>query len=86
MDLGVCQFCGDPVPLGASFVNTGPTDWDDPAKPPSERFVPVDEDIHGLSPFVVSHPACYANDQGVEALVGLVDESHRVMRSHLGGD
>lgn len=73
------------MPLGASFVNTGPTDHNDPAKPRTERFVPVDEDIHGWTPFVVSHSACYANERGVEALVALVDESHRLMRVVHGG-
>jgi hypothetical protein len=80
MDLGVCQFCGLPVPLRSSFVNTGPADMNDPAKPRSEKFVPVDEDIHGWSPWVVSHPCCYASERGVEALVALVDKSHRFMR------
>ena len=67
--------------MGASFVNVGPTDWNDPARPKSEKWVPVDEDIHGWSPFVVVHPVCYAKQHGVHRLVELVDESHRLMRS-----
>jgi hypothetical protein len=66
--------------MGASFVDTGPTDHNDPSAPRSVRWVPVDEDIHGWTPFVIAHPACFAREQGVEALVNLVDESHRLMR------
>lgn len=81
MSLGVCQFCGRPVQIRASFVHTGPTDPTDPAKPRRERFVPVDEDIHGWTPFVMSHPTCYAHERGVDALLDLVDQSHRSMRA-----
>jgi hypothetical protein len=81
--IGVCRVCGLGVAAGASFVNTGPTDWNDQAKPHSVRWVPVDEDIHGWTPFVITHPACFAREQSVEALVQLVDESHRFMRQRL---
>ena len=78
--IGVCSICGREVSLGASFVNTVPTDWNEQTKPRSLRFVPIDEDIHGGTPFVIAHPTCFAREQGVEALVHLVDESHRSMR------
>jgi hypothetical protein len=81
---GVCSVCGQQVAVGAAFINIGPTDPHDPDKPKSERWVPVDEDIHGWSPFVIVHPACYARQEGVEKLVGLVDESHRLLRSRAG--
>ncbi len=81
MDYGICSVCGQPVLQGAAFVNIGPTDSADPAKPRRVRYVPVDEDIHGWSPFVLNHPACYASEYGLDALLRLVDESHRFMRS-----
>jgi len=80
MSIGKCHICGDEVPLGASFIDTGPTDWADPSAPRQVRWIPVDEDIHGWSPFVIAHPACFVRENGVEALVDLVDESHRLMR------
>jgi len=83
MSLGACSICGEDVQQGASFINTGPTDSNDPTKPKSLRWVPVDEDIHGWSPFVISHPACFAREAGAEALMKLVDESHRLMRRSL---
>ncbi len=81
MDYGACSVCGRPVNAGAAFVNIGPTDWADPRKTRTKRFIPVDEDIHGWSPFVLNHPACYASENGLDALLRLVDESHRFMRS-----
>jgi hypothetical protein len=48
------------------------------------RFVPVDEDIHGWSPFELVHPTCFARQFGVEKLVSLVDDSHRLIRRRLG--
>jgi hypothetical protein len=84
MSIGVCHLCGQSVELGSSFIDTGPTDTYDPTTPPYVRWVPVDEDIHGWSPFVIAHPSCYAAEKGVDALVLLVDESHRHMRSILG--
>ena len=83
MDYGVCDVCGQPVAAGSSFINTGPTDWNDPSKPKSQRWVPADEDIHGWSPFVLTHPICFAGETGLAALVALVDESHRMMRRQL---
>jgi len=41
------------------------------------------EDIHGWSPFVLTHPSCFLGEAGVAALVALVDESHRLMRRQL---
>jgi hypothetical protein len=55
----------------AAFVNIGPTDWNDPSKPRSTRFVPQGTDIHGWSPFVVAHPACFALTEGQEAFDAL---------------
>jgi hypothetical protein len=82
--IGVCSVCGQQVAFGAAFINVGPTDPHDPDKPKSERWVPLDEDIHGWSTFVIIHPVCYARQEGVEKLVGLVDESHRFMRRVAG--
>lgn len=78
--LGPCTVCGRDIVLGAAFINIGPTDWNDPERPKLERYVPVDEDIHGWSPFVTMHPACYSRQEGIEKLLHLVDESHRHMR------
>ena len=82
--IGICSVCGQQVLLGAAFINIGPTDPHDLDEPKSERWVPVDEDIHGWSPFVIVHPTCYARQEGVEKLVGLVDESHRLFRRRAG--
>ena len=81
--LGVCSICGREVPLGASFISIGPSDQIDPSKPRSLRWIPVDEAIHGWSPFVVAHPMCFAEAEGFETVIGLVDESHRFMRKML---
>src|SRR6476620_11617641 len=78
--LGVCDLCGQTIPLGSSFINVGPTDRRDPDRPKALRFVPVDEDIHGWTPFVVEHPACFAATHGVVAVLQLVDDSHRRLR------
>lgn len=83
MDYGSCHVCGQPVTAGSSFINTGPTDASNASKPNTHRWVPVDEDIHGWSPFVLSHPACFAAENGVSELVALVDDSHRFMRQVL---
>lgn len=80
MDLGVCQFCGKPLPLEISFVESGPTNCVVSSKPRHEKWVPVEEAIHGWEPFVVSHPVCYAKAHGVAALVALVDEHDRTTR------
>ncbi|MEY2474223.1 MAG: hypothetical protein QOK28_3552 [Actinomycetota bacterium] len=66
--------------MGASFIDTSPTDWNDPTRPKSNRWIPVDEDIHGWTPFVITHPTCFAREFGIETLVALVDDSHRLMR------
>jgi hypothetical protein len=58
-------------------VNIGPTDWNDPDKPKSKRYVPEGTDIHGWTPFVVAHPECFARDEGVEVLRGLIDAAQR---------
>ncbi len=81
MDYGACSACGQPVAAGASFSNIGPTEWTDQSKPKQERFVPVDDDIRGWSPFVLNHPACSAGERGLDALLELVDQPHRFMRS-----
>ena len=82
-DLGPCSFCGTSIPFRASFVDTHPTDSKEPWKPRTSRWVPVDEDVHGWTPFEIAHPACFAREHGVAALVELVDESHRFMRDML---
>jgi hypothetical protein len=76
MSIGTCHVCGLDVTYGSSFVNIGPTDWNDPGKEQSKRWVPADEDIHGWTPFVVAHPVCFVQDEGVAALVALVDDGH----------
>jgi hypothetical protein len=83
--LGVCSACGKPITAGASFVDIGPTDSDGRDKPRRANFVPVESDIHGWSPFETQHPECFAAHAGVERLVALVDESHRLMRTKLAG-
>jgi hypothetical protein len=83
MDYGVCAVCGESILAMSSFVNTGPSDMNDPGKAPYERWVPVDEDIHGWTPFILKHPACYASERGVQALVRLVDASDRRWRRRL---
>ena len=83
MSIGVCHLCGQDVALGSSFIDTGPTDSKEPTRPPSVRWVPVEEEVHGWSPFVIAHPSCYAAENGVDALILLVDESHRFMRAAL---
>jgi len=81
--IGVCAICAREIATGASFVDTGPTDSKEPSKARSVRWIPVDEDIHGWTPFEIAHPGCWASVHGVEALVALVDESHRFMRTVL---
>jgi hypothetical protein len=80
MSIGKCHICGADVMAGASFIDTGHTDQTDPGAPRKVRWVPVDEDIHGWSPFVIAHPVCFAREKGVDMLVDLVDQSHRRMR------
>ena len=46
-NMGLCSVCGLAVASGESSTNTGPTDSNDPTKPTSVRWVPVDADIHG---------------------------------------
>lgn len=83
MDYGPCAVCGRPIAAMSSFVDTGPTDPADPDKAPYEKWVPADEDIHGWTPFVLKHPACYASERGVQALVELVDASDDRWRRRL---
>jgi hypothetical protein len=83
--LGVCSACRKPIADGASFVDIGPTDSGDRHKPRRVHFVPVESDIHGWSPFETQHPECFAAHAGIERLVALVDESHRLMRGTLAG-
>jgi len=75
---------GSDVAFGSSFINIGATDSKDPTAPRSVRFVPVDEDIHGWSPFELVHPTCFARQYGVDKLVSLIDDSHRLIRRGLG--
>lgn len=82
-NLGVCSICGLTVAAGESFINTGPTDSSDPIKPRSVRWVPVDTDIHGWTPFVLDHPACWAGEHSIHEFIGLVDDSHRLLRATL---
>jgi hypothetical protein len=84
-ELGVCSVFGQGVLVGEAFIDTGPTDWNDPIKKPSVTWVPVATDIHGWSPFVVAHPACWAREHSIEDLVLHVDESHRQLRAELRG-
>ena len=81
MSIGTCHVCGLDVAYGSSFVNIGATDWTEPSKEQTSRWVPVNEDIHGWTPFVVAHPVCFARDKGVAALGALVDESDRLRRA-----
>jgi hypothetical protein len=82
LGVGPCGVCGHDITSGSAFINIGPTDLNVPDKPKYVRWVPVDEDIHGWSPFVTMHPACYAQQEGIERLLRLVDESHRLLRTH----
>ena len=81
--IGPCSLCGKPIAFGASFVNISPTDYYNQDKPRAAKWIPVDEDIHGWSPFEIQHPACFADQSGIERLIELVDQSHRFMRSAL---
>jgi hypothetical protein len=83
MDYGVCDICGTAIASRSAFVNTGPTDWHDPDKPKRRSWVAADTDIHGWTPFVLTHPVCFANEEGVEALVALVEDSDRRMQRQL---
>lgn len=70
---GRCHLCGEDVQADAAFVNIGPTDWNDPAKPKSKWYVAEGTDIHGWTPFVVAHPDCFARDEGDEELRRLIE-------------
>ena len=77
-DYGVCEHCGRPVGQGTAFVNTGPTDWANPQEPKQVRYVRSGADIHGWTPFVLTHPACWAEEHGSAALQELVDDAARL--------
>lgn len=64
---GICDICGRAVEANGAFVNIGPTDWSDPSKPKSRRWVPAGTDIHGWTPFVGEHPPCFAEVNGQDA-------------------
>jgi len=81
--IGPCSSCGQPIEVAASFIDIGPTDFGDPDKPRPVRWVPVDEEIHGWTPFEIQHPRCFAHAVSLERLVVAVDESHRLMRRRL---
>ena len=83
MGIGTCYVCGLDVAERSSFVNAGPTDQNDPAKGRARRWVAADEDIHGWTPFLPAHPVCFAQGEGVAALVALVDESDCLWRRRL---
>jgi|GEM_PF-6996098 len=83
-NVGICSLCGQGVASGDSFIDTGPTDWSDPTTLPASRWVPVDTDVHGWTPFVITHPVCWAGEHSLEDLAGLADESHRLLRAQLG--
>lgn len=72
---GICDICGLPIDSGTGFVNIGPTDWTDPSKPKSRRWVPAGSDIHGWTPFVVEHPSCFVSINGQAALDDLRSHS-----------
>jgi hypothetical protein len=64
MDHGVCDICGTAIASRSAFVNTGPTDRDDPDKPKTRSWVAADTEIHGWTPFVLTHPVCFADREG----------------------
>lgn len=72
-DVGICELCGLPVRSGDSFVNRGPTDWNDAKRPKLYRWVDAATDIHGWTPFVILHPTCFNEREGNEALALLLD-------------
>ena len=78
-DIGTCSVCGRGVASGESFINAGPTNWNEPTTLAESRWVPVGTDIHGWTPFVLSHPVCWAREHSVEDLIALVDNSHRLL-------
>lgn len=59
----------------APFVNIGPTDWNDPSKPRSMRFVPQGAEILGWTPFEIAHPECFANESGEDLLRDLIERA-----------
>jgi len=64
--------CGKSVAPNAAFASVGPTDWNDPARPKSKRWIPEGTDIHGWTPFTVAHPACFESVEGSTALAALI--------------
>ena len=74
---GKCTFCGTPVAPMAEFVSIGPTDWNDPTRPKSRRWVPAGTDIHAGTPFVVAHGSCYSAAEGAEDLARLIEDAGR---------
>lgn len=79
--IGVCEFCGVDVLHGNAFVDTGPTDSTDPSIPKRVKYVPQGVDIHGWSPFVISHPNCWSKADGEDALERLIAEVPDFWRS-----
>ncbi len=71
----MCHICEQEIPPDAAFVNIGPTDWNDPTRPKSMRYVPAGTDIHGWTPFVVAHPACFAEQEGSDVLSILIEKA-----------
>ncbi|MCW2667689.1 MAG: hypothetical protein JWN57_2651 [Frankiales bacterium] len=66
----VCALCHDGIELGGPAVMS----WRprrDPSGPWRDRWVPFVEDLR-TAPQRLLHPRCFADDQGVDAMVGLV--------------
>ena len=80
--VGPCALCGLTIEASSAFVNIDPTNWNDPSAPKSKRWVPPDTDIHGWTPFVVTHPECFARDEGADALAALVANAHPDREPH----
>lgn len=67
----VCEICGREIVVGTPFVNQAPTNWSDPSASKRRWFVPSDVEIHGWTPFVTTHPECFARREGRGALDAL---------------
>src|SRR3546814_19044594 len=61
---GRCRSCQQMIEPDAPFVSNGPTDWNDPTKPRSMRFIPPQTEINGWTPFEVEHPHCFVQVHG----------------------
>ena len=70
---GPCAVCGRTIQENSAFVNTGPTNWNDPSASKTRTWVAAEHEIHGWTPFVVAHPACFEEQEGSDALAALID-------------